>query len=112
MHSSVNMFLTRSFLATLAASLLLFFFQYAPANAQPPYAKWGRLAMQETMQKYPHAQIVDYLHVGRIAKTPTTSEETFKLLLQQGNRRWALLVHIEFENQTERVVNITYEETV
>lgn len=82
-----------------------------PANAQPPYAKWGRLAMEQTKQKYPHAQIVDYLHVGRIQKTPTTSEETFKLLLQEGNRKWALLVHIEFESQTEKVVRITYEET-
>ncbi|EJL47523.1 hypothetical protein BAG01nite_35890 [Brevibacillus agri] len=111
MQASVSVRLARSVLTAIAASLLLFFFQYAPACAQPPYAKWGRLAMQETMKKYPHAQIVDYLHVGRTAKTPTTSEETFKLLLQEGNRRWALLVHIEFENQTEHVVQITYEES-
>ncbi|MGG1662751.1 YqzG/YhdC family protein [Brevibacillus sp. NRS-1366] len=82
-----------------------------PTDAQPPYAKWGRIAMQETKQKYPHEQIVDYLHVGRIQKTPTTSEETFKLLLQEGNRRRALLVHIEFESRTEKVVRISFEET-
>ncbi|RNB55672.1 DUF3889 domain-containing protein [Brevibacillus gelatini] len=111
MPAFVTSLFARRVLTTLLASLLLFFFQYDPACAQPPYAKWGRLAMQETMKKYPHAQIVDYLHVGRTAKTPTTSEETFKLLLQEGNRRWALLVHIEFENQTEHVVQITFEES-
>jgi len=69
------------------------------------------IAMQETMEKYPQAQIIDYLHVGRKIKTPTTSEETFKLLLQEGNRVWALLVHIEFEPKTEKVLNIRFEET-
>lgn len=97
-----------------ASALLVFVMSLSlapPADAQPPYAKWGRIAMQQTKQKYPHAQIVDYLHVGRIKKTPTTSEETFKLLLQEGNRRWALLVHIEFETKTDKMVRITYEET-
>lgn len=99
-------------LNVLACALLLLFVHASPAAAQPPYAKWGRLAMQETMKAYPHAHIVDYLHVGRSDKTPTTSEETFKLLLQEGNRRWALLVHIEFDKKTEQVVKIRLEETV
>lgn len=96
----------------LACALVLLLVHAPSASAQPPYAKWGRLAMQETMKAYPQAKIVDYLHVGRKEKTPTTSEETFKLLLQEGNRKWALLVHIEFEKKTERVVEIRMEETV
>ncbi|WP_242507424.1 DUF3889 domain-containing protein [Brevibacillus agri] len=78
---------------------------------RPAICQMGQIGDAGDDEKYPHAQIVDYLHVGRTAKTPTTSEETFKLLLQEGNRRWALLVHIEFENQTEHVVQITYEES-
>lgn len=81
------------------------------AEAQPPYAKWGKVAMQQTMKTYPKAKIVDYLHVGRKNKTPTTSEETFKLLLQENNRMWALLVHIEFETKTEKVLKVSFEET-
>lgn len=68
--------------------------------------------MEQTKKTYPQADIVDYLHVGRKNKTPTTAEETFKLLLQEGNRRWALLVHIEFDKKTERIVGIRFEETV
>lgn len=106
-----RLFRHRNIMPLLSTVLFLLLLQPFPAYAQPPYAKWGRLAMQETMKRYPNAQIVDYLHVGRKPKTPTTSEETFKLLLQEGNRRWALLIHIEFVNQTEDVVNISYEET-
>lgn len=81
------------------------------AGSEPPYAKWGQIAMQQTIQTYPSAKVVDYLHVGRKEITPTTSEETFKLLLQEGNRMWALLVRIEFENKTEKVLKIRFEET-
>jgi hypothetical protein len=63
------------------------------------------------MKTYPKAKVVDYLHVGRKEKTPTTSEETFKLLLQENNRMWALLVHIEFETKTEKVLKVRFEET-
>ncbi|RAT99318.1 YqzG/YhdC family protein [Brevibacillus sp. Leaf182] len=111
MQTARRLFRHRNIMPLLSTVLFLLLFQPFPAYAQPPYAKWGRLAMQETMKRYPNAQIVDYLHVGRKPKTPTTSEETFKLLLQEGNRRWALLIHIEFVNQTEDVVNISYEET-
>lgn len=101
----------RYMLMILLSTSLMLLCQPFLIHAQPSYAKWGQLAMQETMKRYPNAQIVDYLHVGRMKKTPTTSVETFKLLLQEGNRRWALLVHIEFVDQTEAVVNITYEDT-
>lgn len=89
--------------------LLLLFYPFA--MAQPAYAKWGKLAVQETMKKYPQAHITDYLHVGRVAKTTATSEETFKLLLQEGNRSWAVFVHIEFVTANEQVVAIRFEET-
>ncbi|MFC4769773.1 YqzG/YhdC family protein [Effusibacillus consociatus] len=84
---------------------------YAATQAQPPYAKWGRLAMAETMKKYPGASIVDYLHVGRSKKSPTTSEETFKLWLRKGTREWGVYVRILFETSTERLISITFEET-
>ncbi|MFF0829670.1 YqzG/YhdC family protein [Brevibacillus sp. NPDC003359] len=111
MQATRRLFRFRNMIPLFSTVFLLLLFQTLPTYAQPSYAKWGRLAMQETMKRYPSAQIVDYLHVGRKQKTPTTSEETFKLLLQEGNRRWALLVHIEFVNQTEEVVNISYEDT-
>ena len=37
-------------------------------HAQPPYAKWGKLAVEKTKEKYPKAEIIDYLHIGRKPK--------------------------------------------
>ena len=37
-------------------------------HAQPPYAQWGKLAVEKTKEQYPKAEIVDYLHIGRKPK--------------------------------------------
>jgi hypothetical protein len=44
----------------------------------PSYAKWGKLTMQETKARYPHADIIDYLHKGSESNQDKTIEK-FKL---------------------------------
>ncbi len=75
------------------------------------YAKWGRLAMQETQKKYPAASIVDYLHVGRKTISQNTAEETFKFWLRQNQREWGVYVRIQFEPATEKLLSVTFQET-
>jgi len=75
----------------------------------PPYAKWGNLAVQKTKEKYPDAQVGDYLHVGKEDKE-TTSIEKFKLWLKGRDREFGVLIHIEFNKNTEKIVKITFKE--
>jgi Protein of unknown function (DUF3889) len=77
----------------------------------PLYAKWGTLAVKETSKKYPNANIIDYLHVGRKVISSSTIQETFKLWLRQGNREFGVIVRITFDATTEQVHSITFEET-
>ena len=76
----------------------------------PSYAKWGKLAMKETKQKYPNAEIIDYLHRGRQTKEDTIIEQ-FKLWLRGENREFGVFVNIEFNSRTEEVLHITFLET-
>lgn len=78
-------------------------------NRQPPYAKWGQLAMEKTKEKYPNANIVDYLHIGRVQGTNTTMEK-FKLWLKEKEKEFGVEVHIEFDKDTEKVISITFKE--
>lgn len=80
-------------------------------NPNPPYAKWGRLAIQETKKRYPTAKIVDYLHVGRKSISAATAQERFKLWLKQENRQFGVYVSITFDTASERVLAISFEET-
>ncbi|MEN2768956.1 DUF3889 domain-containing protein [Ornithinibacillus xuwenensis] len=75
----------------------------------PPYAKWGRLAMQKTKEKYPHAKIVDYLHVGRDAGI-ANSTETFKLWLEAPDKEFGVFIDITFDNNTEEIIRVKFRE--
>ncbi|WP_246202486.1 YqzG/YhdC family protein [Virgibacillus doumboii] len=83
------------------------------ANAEkdiPSYAKWGRLAMKKTMEKYPDADIIDYLHKGKEVKEHSTVEK-FKLWLKGDDREFGVFINIEFNTASEKIMNITFKET-
>lgn len=75
----------------------------------PPYAKWGRIAMQKVKERYPNADIVDYLHVGR-KKGAQDSTETFKLWLRAPDKEFGVFIDITFNNETEEIKDIKYRE--
>src|SRR3954449_5084293 len=75
----------------------------------PPYAKWGNLAVQKTKEKYSNVKVIDYLHIGREDKTNTAIEK-FKLWLKSGDKEFSVFVNIEFDKNTEQIVNMTFKE--
>ena len=89
---------------------LIFLFGTTSAYAQPSYAKWGRMAVEETKKHYPRAQIIDYLHVGRTQVSPSTSKETFRLLLRQDHREFIVIVAITFLTASETLLSIQIQE--
>lgn len=77
----------------------------------PSYAKWGRIAMQKVMEKYPSADVIDYLHIGKEVGS-VNSVEKFKLWLKaEDNREFGVFVDISINNQTEEIVDIQFTET-
>ncbi|WP_255298519.1 DUF3889 domain-containing protein [Brevibacillus dissolubilis] len=100
--------MTRIMTSLLAC--MLFFSTTTYAHPQQPetpsYAKYGKLAMEETKKHYPNAEITDYRHVGRNKVNATTAKETFKLRLKQNQKEWGVLVNIIFETQTGKTLSI------
>ncbi len=82
----------------------------ANATGQPEYAKWGIIAVQQTSSKY-HADIVDYLHIGRTQVSPGIAEETFKLWLRDKGRELRVRVTIQFYTDNDQIITIKYQET-
>ncbi|WP_374049546.1 YqzG/YhdC family protein [Neobacillus sp. OS1-2] len=83
-------------------------------NAQrkpiPPYAKFGTIAMEKTHEKYPNAKIIDYLHIGRVTGSQSSTEK-FKLWLKDNGKEFGVFVNIEFNNVTGKVNKISFKET-
>jgi hypothetical protein len=101
---------TLAFLTSPLYSTNLFQTAYAQQKPIPSYAKWGQMAVKETQKKYPNAQVVDYLHIGKVSGERSSTEK-FKLWLKGTQKEFGVFVNIEFNNQTEKVINITYKET-
>lgn len=76
----------------------------------PSYAKWGQLAMKTAKAKYPNADIVDYLHIGRVDKDQLSTEK-FKLWLKEGGKEFGLFIDIEFNPTNDRVKQILFKKS-
>ncbi|WP_186576280.1 DUF3889 domain-containing protein [Aquibacillus kalidii] len=78
----------------------------------PSYAKWGIVAIKETMKKYPTSRIEDYSYMGKKTKDSKT-EEKFKLWLKNYNNEdeFGVIVRIKYETKTEKVLEVKIDET-
>jgi hypothetical protein len=75
----------------------------------PSYAKWGRIAMQKTKERYPEAKIIDYLHIGR-EDSEGDSIEKFKLWLKGKDREFGVQINIRFDPETDELKQISFKE--
>jgi len=79
-------------------------------HAEPSYAKWGKLAMQETSKAYEDASIVDYKYEGRKKLSNGESEECFVLLLNKDAKQFAIRVTIKVSTDTDKLINVDLKE--
>lgn len=77
---------------------------------EPAYAKWGVIAIKETIQKYPNAALIDYLHIGRTTQGDTTIEK-FKLWLKDDQHEFGVFITITYKTETGDFLKIDFKET-
>lgn len=79
------------------------------AEAQEPaYAKYGKLAMQETAKKY-KADIVDYKYEGHFPQKGKVAEERFVLWLREGDEQFGVRVSIQVDQSSDKVQRIQFD---
>ncbi|MGO4106755.1 DUF3889 domain-containing protein [Paenibacillus sp. YAF4_2] len=92
--------------------LVTIFVMAAPsmAHAEPAYAKYGRIAMQETANRFPEADIIDYKYEGRFPSGTTDAEERFVLWLRGAGSEFGVRVRIRVVSDTGDVRDVQVEE--
>ncbi|WP_336772203.1 YqzG/YhdC family protein [Paenibacillus sp. MMO-58] len=80
------------------------------AYAEPSYAKYGKIAMEETANKYPDADIIDYKYEGHFTASDSRTEERFKLWLRGSGAEFGVRVHIFVAADTGQVRDVRIEE--
>lgn len=79
--------------------------------AEPSYAKWGKIAMDQTKLKYPNYSIIDYLYVGKENITEDISKEKFKLWLKKDTEEFGVFVEITFYSYSNKIIKVTFDKT-
>lgn len=79
-------------------------------HAEPSYAKYGRIAVQETANKYPNADIIDYKYEGHFSADGSRAEERFKLWLRGSAAEFGVRVHIFVAADSGKIRDIRIEE--
>lgn len=79
-------------------------------HAEPTYAKWGRLAMEETSKAYRNASIVDYKYEGRTKLSEGQSEERFVLWLRKDSREFGVRVSIRVNTSSDELIDVQMKE--
>lgn len=78
--------------------------------ASPGYAKWGKIAVEETAKAYEGASIVDYKYEGRFSGVRGSDEERFLLWLKQEGREFGVRVTVTVHAETETLVSVKLKE--
>lgn len=79
-------------------------------HAEPNYAKWGKVAMEETVKTYQNASIVDYKYEGRQKLGGGQAEERFKLRLRQDSHEFGVRVSIRIKDDSDTLINVKLNE--
>lgn len=82
----------------------------AALYAEPSYAKWGKLAVEETSKVYQGASITDYKYEGRKSLAGGQAEEHFVLWLRTEAKEFGVRVSITIQTGSDEIVNIKINE--
>lgn len=99
----------------IAIAIGLFLVTYSPhahitevvQEDAPAYAKWSRLAIQETQASYPQASIIDYLYMGS-AQNDDSTVATFRLWLREGTTEYGVVVRVTYVTKTEKLESVKF----
>lgn len=82
----------------------------AEQRAEPAYAKWGKLAMEETIKEYRDASIVDYKYEGRRTLEAGQAEESFVLWVRKDTKEFGVRVRIRIDSSSDSLINVQLKE--
>ncbi|MDQ0862281.1 DUF3889 domain-containing protein [Bacillus sp. V2I10] len=93
---------------------ILFIFLLLPATigqAQPPdYAKWGKIAVEETKKQYPNAQISDYTYQGKVFISDERVQYNFEFSLITNQQKKKVHVYVLVNPKSDKLIDVNFDE--
>lgn len=92
-------------------SLLVMFVLPSHAHGEAPsYAKWGKIAIEQTTKKYPNQQVTDYRYDGKVFISNVREQYDFEFTLKKDGQSREIRVYVLVNPQTDELIDVKYDE--
>ncbi|MFC4812033.1 DUF3889 domain-containing protein [Paenibacillus sp. GCM10023250] len=69
--------------------------KYDPADGYHEYIRWNALAAKAASERYPGAELVDFLYIGCTCESPSSRQYLFKYWMRRDGREFGVYVTVE-----------------
>ncbi|MFD1040447.1 DUF3889 domain-containing protein [Virgibacillus byunsanensis] len=92
--------------------LLLMIFPINTIHAQQPeYAKWGKIAVEETSKQFPDLNLVDYEYEGSVFISDERVQYNFEFTLEtEGGEERTIHTYVLVNPDTEQLIDVYFDE--
>ena len=95
----------------LFSLLVMFLFPVSHVHGEAPaYAKWGKIAIEQTTKKYPNQQVTDYRYDGKVFISNVREQYDFDFTLKQNGQSREIRVYVLVNPQSDELIDVKYDE--
>ena len=94
----------------LFSVLVMFLLPSHVHGEAPSYAKWGKIAIEQTTKKYPDQQVTDYRYDGKVFISDVREQYDFDFTLKQNGQSRKIRVYVLVNPQSDELIDVKYDE--
>ncbi|MFC7395400.1 DUF3889 domain-containing protein [Scopulibacillus cellulosilyticus] len=78
------------------------------AYLQTDYAKWGKIALEKTKERYPDSNVSDYAYMGHEKIADNVAADWFEFQLKRDGKTKSLKVRVTYSSETDKLIDINF----
>ncbi|RXI96477.1 DUF3889 domain-containing protein [Anaerobacillus alkaliphilus] len=80
------------------------------AQQQPEYAKWGKIAVEQTTKQFPKYEMVDYKYEGKVVISDERQQYNFKMTLELNGERKEVRTYVLVNPKQDQLIDVYFDE--
>ncbi|MYL38098.1 DUF3889 domain-containing protein [Halobacillus litoralis] len=96
--------------AVFLMALLFLSVSFNHVFAQPDYAKWGKIAVEETDKNYPDFDLVNYEYQGKVAIADNREQYTFLFTMDQDGTKKKVRAYVLINPAEDQLIEVQFED--
>ncbi|WP_377889977.1 DUF3889 domain-containing protein [Alkalihalobacillus sp. R86527] len=96
----------------LSVVMVLALFVHAPfaSAAQPSYAEWGKIAIQQTKKQYPGESVTEYTYDGKVFISDERHQYNFDFTLKSNGVNKNVRVYVLVNDKKDELIGVYFDD--